>query len=152
MIKTRYMPTAGRLVGAVSLGALGWFGSDMVRPLMPDYTSFGWFNYVNLVLGILCGWFVMGSRAGRGWGEAISNGLTGLFALVFWGFFAQSFNLMLKQSLEKRFEGPVEAILGMFKNAAEYAAYLVDPMLIATLTVGGMASGLVTEIAARRWS
>ncbi|MFY9240349.1 MAG: TrgA family protein [Roseovarius sp.] len=152
MIKTRYMPTAGRLVGAVSLGALGWFGSDMVRPLMPDYTSFGWFNYVNLGLGILCGWFVMGSRAGRGWGEAISNGLTGLFALVFWGFFAQSFNLMLKQSLDKRFDGPVEAIFGMFKNAAEYASYLVDPMLIATLTVGSMACGLITEIAARRWS
>lgn len=152
MPKTKILPTAARLVAAISLGVLGWIGSDMVRPLMPPHTNFGWFNYVNLVLGVLCGWFVIGSRAGRGYVEAFGNGLTGILALVFWAFFAQSFNLMLKQSLDKKFEGPVEAIMGIFKNAMEYGQYLVDVPLIATLLIGGIICGLLAEFAARRWS
>ncbi|HEY9038944.1 MAG TPA: TrgA family protein [Roseovarius sp.] len=152
MPKTRTLPTAARLVAAISLGVLGWVGSDMVRPLMPPHTAFGWFNYVNAVLGVLCGWFVIGSRAGRGYAEALANGLTGVLALIIWGFFAQSFNLMLKQSLEKKYDGPVDAIVGIFDNALDYAQYLIDPMLIGSLLVGGMICGLLAEIASRRWT
>lgn len=152
MPRTRTMPTAARLVAALSLGGLAWLASDMVRPLMPPQTAFGWFNYVNLALGLLCGWFIMGSRAGRGYTEAFGNGLTGVFALVFWAFFAQSFNLMLKQALDKKFEGPVEAIIAIFKNALDYALFLGDVPLIATLLIGGIVCGLLAEFAARRWS
>ncbi|PVA11002.1 tellurium resistance protein [Pelagivirga sediminicola] len=152
MPKTRTLPTAARLVAAIALGALGWLASEMVRPLMPPQTAFGWFNYVNLALGVLCGWFVIGSRAGRGYGEALANGLTGVLALIIWGFFVQSFNLMLKQSMEGKFDGPVEAIVGIFNNAIDYAQYLIDPALIGTLLVGGMICGLLAEMAARRWT
>ncbi len=152
MPKIRTLPTAARLVAAIALGVLGWFGSDLVRPLMPPHTAFGWFNYVNAVLGVLCGWFVIGSRAGRGYAEALANGLTGVLALIIWGFFAQSFNLMLKQSLEKKFDGPVEAIVGIFRNAMDYGQYLIDPVLIGALLVGGMICGLLAEIASRRWT
>jgi hypothetical protein len=152
MPKIRTLPTAARLVAAIALGVLGWFGSDLVRPLMPPHTAFGWFNYVNAVLGVLCGWFVIGSRAGRGYAEALANGLTGVLALIIWGFFAQSFNLMLKQSLEKKFDGPVEAIVGIFRNAMDYGQYLIDPMLIGALLVGGMICGLLAEMASRRWT
>ncbi len=152
MPKTRTLPTAARLVAAISLGVLGWIGSDMVRPLMPPQTAFGWFNYVNAVLGILCGWYLVGSRAGRGYAEALANGLTGVLALIICGFFAQSFNLMLKQALEKKYDGPVDAIVGIFDNALDYALYLIDPMLIGSLLVGGMICGLLAEIASRRWT
>lgn len=152
MAKIRTLPTAARLVAAISLGVLAWIGSDMVRPLMPPQTAFGWFNYVNAALGVLCGWFIIGSRAGRGYGEALANGLTGVLALIIWGFFAQSFNLMLKQSLEKKYDGPVEAIVGIFKNALDYVQYLIDPVLIASLLIGGMICGLLAEFAARRWT
>lgn len=152
MPATRSMPTAARLVAALSLGLLGWIGSEMVRPLMPPHTAFGWFNYVNGGLGLLCGWFVIGSRAGRGYAEALEGGLTGVLALVIWAFFAQGFNLMLKQSLERKYDGPIEALTGIFANVLDYAQYLIDPALIGTLLAGGMACGLLAEIAARRWS
>ncbi len=152
MPKIRILPTAARLVAAIALGVLGWVGSEMIRPLMPPHTSFGWFNYVNVALGVLCGWFVIGSRAGRGYAEALANGLTGVLALIIWAFFAQSFNLMLKQSLEQKFDGPVEALVAIFSNALDYARFLVDPALIATLLVGGMICGLLAEYAARRWT
>ncbi|MFD0857475.1 TrgA family protein [Roseovarius aquimarinus] len=146
------MPTAARLVAALSLGALGWLASDLIRPLMPEGTAFGWFNFVNLGLGILCGWIVIGSRAGRGFADALANGLTGVLALVIWGFFVQSLNLMLKQSMENRYDGPFEAIIGIFRNAVDYAQYLIDPPLITVLLVGGMLTGLLAEFAARRWT
>ncbi|MEB8388501.1 TrgA family protein [Rhodobacteraceae bacterium KMM 6894] len=152
MPRTKTMPTAARLVAALSLGGLAWLASDMVRPLMPPETAFGWFNYVNLALGLLCGWFIMGSRAGRGYTEAFGNGLTGVLALIFWAFFAQSFNLMLKQALDKKFEGPVEAIVAIFDNALDYAQFLGDAMLIGTLLGGGIICGFLAEFAARRWT
>ncbi len=152
MPATRTLPTAARLVAALSLGALGWFASDLVRPLMPEGTAFGWFNYVNAILGLLCGWLVIGSRAGRGMTEALANGLTGVLAMIIWGFFLQSFNLMLKQSMENRFDGPIEAIVGIFSNALDYAQYLIDPMLIGVLLIGGMICGVLAEAASRRWS
>lgn len=152
MPATRTLPTAARLVAALSLGALGWIASDMIRPLMPEGTAFGWFNYVNAALGLLCGWVVIGSRAGRGMADALANGLTGVLAMVIWGFFLQSLNLMLKQSMENRYDGPMEAIIGIFKNAIDYAEYLIDPMLITTLLFGGMICGLLAEAASRRWT
>jgi len=146
------MPTAARLIGAICLAVLGWVGSDMIRPLMPPHTAFGWFNWVNLAIGAACGWFIIGSRVGQGYVVAISTGLTGLAGLVFWGLFAQSFNEMLGQSLKKEFKGPIEALIGIFDNSVEYGQYLVDAQLIGALVGGGILCGLIAEFAGRRWS
>lgn len=149
---TDRMPTAARLVSAICLGALGWIASEMIRPLMPPETAFGWFNWVNVGLGALCGWFVLGPRSGHGYNEAIGAGLTGLGALVFWAFFAQSFWKMIDMSLDRRYDGPVEALIGIFENAMDYGQYLIDVPLIATLIVGGILSGFIAEYVARRWT
>ncbi|QIE44935.1 TrgA family protein [Pseudohalocynthiibacter aestuariivivens] len=152
MPQTDKMPSSARLVAAVSLGLLGWIGSEMVRDLMPPHTAFGWFNYVNVGLGLLCGWLVIGSRVGSGYVDAISIGLTGAAALVFWGLFTQSFNLMLKQSLERKYDGPFEGIVGMFNNAVDYGEFLLDGTLIGVLVAGGILSGLLAEFVVRRWT
>ncbi|MDR9394795.1 TrgA family protein [Roseovarius sp. SYSU LYC5161] len=149
---TDRMPTAARLVAAILLAALAWVGSEMFRPLMPPATDFGWFNEVNLGLGVLCGWFVLGSRAGNGYADAAGAGLTGLGALVFWALFLQSFNRMLKHALEKRYDGPVEALIAIFEIGVDFAAYLLNGPLIAVLVGGAVVIGVVTEFAARRWS
>lgn len=149
---TDRMPTAARLVAALCLGGLGWLASDMIRPLMPPETNFGWFNWVNLALGAACGWVVVGSRVGYGYVDAISTGLTGMGALVFWGFFVQSFNEMLAQALDKKYDGPVEAVVGIFNNALDFGQYLMDVPLAVALVAGGIATGLIAEFAARRWS
>jgi len=152
MPATRTLPTAARLVAAITLAGLGWIASDMIRPLMPPGTGFGWFNYVNAVLGAVCGWYVIGSRAGRGYVDAVANGLTGVAALVFWGFFAQSLNLMLKQAMENKYDGPFSAIVGILHNAIDYSQYVMDPGLITVLLAGGIACGLLAEAASRRWT
>nr|WP_309501726.1 TrgA family protein [uncultured Roseovarius sp.] len=149
---TDKMPSSARFAAAVSLGLLGWIGSEMIRDLMPPHTAFGWFNYVNVVLGLLCGWSVVGGRVGTGYVDSISIGLTGSAALVFWGLFTQSFNLMLAQSLDRKYDGPVEGLTGMFNNAVDYGQYLLDGPLIAVLVVGGILTGLIAEFVVRRWT
>ena len=149
---TDRMPTAAKMAAAVFLGAVAWYASDLIRPLMPEGTDFGWFNYVNLALGLLCGWFVTGTRVGRSYFESFSAGLTGMAALVFWALFLQSFNEMLKLALQRRYEGPVEAIVAIFEIGVDFGSHLLDAKLIIVLLVGGVISGVAAEWASRRWS
>ncbi len=152
MAGSQHMPTAAKLVSAFGLAALGWVASDQVKPLMPPGTDFGYFNIVNLCLGLVCGWVVLGTRVGRGYYESLGAGLTGTSALVFWAVFIQSLNEMLRLALERRYDGILEAIIAIFKIALDYGILLLDFNLISVLVIGGMIVGFWTEWTSRRWS
>lgn len=149
---TDRMPTAGRLAAALCLAAVAFYASEVFKPLMPPQTAFGYFTIVNIVLGLLCGWFVTGTRLGRGYNECIGAGLTGMAALVFWALFLQSLNEMLKLALRKRYDGPVEGLVAIFEIAIDFGAYMLDGYLIGVLIVGGLLTGFVGEWVSRRWS
>ena len=145
------MPNAARLVAAVSLALIALVLSNLIMPLMPEGTGFGYFVPVNVVLGILVGWIVMGKRAGRGTTPGINNGLTGVAALIFWGLFVQGCYEMFRQAMRNRFDGPFEAVLAIFEIAADYGMVLLTPSIILTALIGGALAGLATEFAWRRW-
>ncbi|RBI74719.1 tellurium resistance protein [Roseovarius sp. TE539] len=146
------MPTAGRLLAAVCFGGLAWVASEMFRPLMQEGTDFGWFNYVNLTIGVVCGWFIVGRRLrGGGLTDAISIGLTGLGAMLFWALLLHSLYEMLSRSLERRYKDPFEALQGMFEIALGYMQVMLNAPLIALLVGGAIASGLISNGAMRRW-
>jgi hypothetical protein len=149
---TDTMPTAGKLVAAMGLGALGWIGSDLYRPLVEESTDFGWFNYVNVALGMMCAWRVTGRRLGYGYATGISAGLTGTAALVFWAVFVQSLYEMLSLALDGRITGVMRGLFKMFDLAADYAVVMLDGTLIGVLLAGGFLVGAVAEAAERRWS
>ena len=149
---TDHMPTAAKIVAAVCLAAVAWHASNVFRPLMPEGTDFGSFNNVNLILGLICGWVVIGTRVGRGYMESFSAGLTGVAALVFWALALQSLNEMLKLALQRRYEGPVEGIVAIFQIAVDFGTTMLDFHLITVLVLGGLATGFLAEWASRRWS
>lgn len=149
---TDHMPTAARLVAAIGLGALGWFGSELFRPLMPEDTNFGWFNQVNVALGVICGWRVTGRRLGYGYAEGFSAGLTGVGALVFWAIFVQSLNEMLKRALDNRYDGVIEGLTSMFELMVDYGMTMLNGPLIGALVTGGIVVGVVSEWVSHRWS
>jgi len=149
---TDTMPTFGKLVAAIGLGALGWIGSELFRPLMDAATNFGWFNYVNAGLGLICGWRVAGRRLGFGYATGISAGLTGTAALVFWAVVVQAFNEMMRLVLDGRLTGLMTGLTEMVELAAEYALLLLDGTLIGVLLAGGFLTGAIAEAAQRRWS
>ncbi|MEL7012798.1 MAG: TrgA family protein [Pseudomonadota bacterium] len=149
---TDNMPTTGKGVAAILMAVLAWIGSEMYRPLMPDGTDFGVFNYVNVGLGILSGWIVIGTRLNRSYSDGIGAGLTGVAALVFWAVMIQAFNEMLRLALERRYDGPVEALVNVFELALDFAVNLLHMPLLVLLIGGGVGIGIICEFVARRFS
>lgn len=145
------MPDAARLVAALSLALVAFIVSGLIMPLMPEGLDFGYFVHVNVVLGLLCGWIIMGKRAGRGITPAINNGITGVVALLFWGLFVQGLNEMFRQAMRNRYGGPVEAVADIFKIGLDYGTTIFVPQVMITLLVGGILAGLATEYAWRTW-
>ncbi len=145
------MPTAARLMAAICLAAVAYVISEMVKPLMPESTDFGYFVPLNIVLGILVGWIVMGRRAGRGTTSAINNGLTGVFVLMLWGVGIQSANEMVRLAMRNRYDGPFEAIIDTFQIGAEFVMIIATVPIGVTLVIAAVLSGLVTEFAGNRW-
>ena len=145
------MPTAARLMGAICLAVTGFVISFMVMPLMPESTDFGYFVHVNVVLGLLVGWFVMGKRAGRGLTPAINNGLTGVFVLFLWGILVQAINEMMRLAMRNRYDGPFEAIAAVFQIGAEFAVIIATVQIGIAFVVAALISGLMTEFADSRW-
>lgn len=145
------MPDAAKLVAALFIGTIAYVASLLIMPLMPDSTDFGSFVYVNTIIGIVCGWMVMGKRAGRGVTAAINNGLGGSLVLVIWGLFIHSCYQMFDRALDNWYNGAFAALAAIFQFMAEFALILIDPAVIVWLIGSGIVAGLATEYAWRTW-
>jgi hypothetical protein len=145
------MPTAARLVAAIFLAIVAYIVSRMIMPLMPESTDFGVFVPLNVVLGILAGWFVMGPRVGRGVSAGINNGLTGIFVLLLWGIGVQACNEMVRLAMKHRYDGPMEAVVAIFQIGAEFGLQIATVPIGSFLAVAAIVGGLMVEFAGRRW-
>nr|WP_170616361.1 TrgA family protein [uncultured Ruegeria sp.] len=145
------MPSASRLVAAVCLVVVAFIVSTMIIENGDEGKDYGYFTLVNIALGFVCGWKIMGKRAGRGWTAGVNNGLTGVASLVFWGLFVQGTYEMFRLAMRHRYDGPFEAVLAIFKLGVEFGEQLIVPNILVTLAVGAVITGLATEEASRRW-
>lgn len=145
------MPTAGRLVAALSLAGVALIMSLLIMPLMPESTDFGYFIPVNIGLGLLLGWTVMGRRAGRGSTPAINMGFIGVFSLMFWGLAVQSINEMVRLSMRNRYSDVGEAILDTLKIGAKFFATIATVEIGVAFVICAVLAGLLTELAAKTW-
>jgi len=145
-------PNAAQLFAAISLAIVAFIVSGQYILLKPEGTDFGYFTIVNMGLGIVCGWTIMGRRAGRGVTAAINNGLTGMAAMVFWALFVQGVYEMFRLAMRNRFDGPIEALAAIFTIALDYGWSLLVPNIIVTLLVGGVLAGLAADFAKKRWN
>ena len=142
--------TAAKLVGAILFAALAWYTSELIKPLFPDGYDPGRFSETNALIGLGVGWVVAGSRAGRGMASGISAGLTATVALVFWGLLLNCTYEMLRLSLRRQYDGPVEAVVGVFQLMIENLFLMLTPEVIGTLLIGGAVAGLIVEWTSRR--
>ncbi len=146
------MPTTARLFAALFFAALGWFTTDLIKPLLPPGTQVGLFAPTAAGFGILVGWFFTGKRLFAGEGGGLGIGLTSSALLVFWVLLTFSGREMLTLSMRKAYDGPVEALQDMFRIAVEYLVLAGIPSVIGTLVVGGLLGGWITDQIAKRWS
>jgi hypothetical protein len=145
------MPDAARLVAALCLVLIAFIVTGQIIPLFDEGTDFGYFLWVNMGIGFLSGWIIMGKRAGRGITAAINNGVTGVVAMVFWGLFVQGVNEMVRLAMRNRYDGPFEAILAIFELSARYGMMMIQYNILITLLIGSVVAGLAAEYAWRTW-
>lgn len=147
------MPTAARLFAAIGFGLMAFFASEIFKTLLPEGTQTGLLSPLNAFIGVTAGWLVMGRLAGQGYVRAVGSGLRTVAVTVFYILLMWSIWEMLKRSLRKLYDGPVEAIRAMMELIAEYAGMMVsDPQVPIVLVCGGILAGFFAEWAARRFS
>lgn len=146
------MPTAARLIAALTFCAVGFFAAEVYVPGLAEMHRKPWLTPVCAVSGLLCGWHIMGPLAGRGRVPSMATGLRTSLALMAATLLFLSVWQMLQLALRRRYDGVTEAVLGVMGLLATYGTALMrsDPLIV--LIAGGLLGGLFAEWAARRWS
>jgi hypothetical protein len=145
------MPTAAKLFAAVGFALVAFMACEVFKTTVPERTVWGVFNPVGAAIGFLCGWRVMGRLAGQGYGSALGYGLRTSVTILFWILLVWSIHQMIMRSLNMRYGGPMEAILGIFEFMLEFGREAATPQVLGALAVGGVLGGWLAEFAARRW-
>ena len=146
------MPTASKLAAAVAFALLGFLAAQTFIKYLPEGTPLRYFREITAAIGFIVGWLWMGKLTRKGYREAINSGMVTALILVFWALLVFSLYFMLKKSTRMMYDGPMEAVLGVFQLMFDYGKMLLVPDMLGVIFVGGMVAGLVTEWAGKRWS
>ncbi|MEO5615692.1 MAG: TrgA family protein [Cypionkella sp.] len=146
------MPTASKLAAAVAYALLGFIAAQCFVKYLPEGTPLGYFREITAAIGFITGWLVMGKLTRKGYREAVNSGLVTALLLVFWALLAFSLYFMIKKSMRMMYDGPMEAVLGIFQLMFDYGKMLVVPDMLGLILIGGIVAGMVTEWAGKRWS
>lgn len=145
------MPTTAKLVAAVLFALIGWLAANAHVPALGENAAIGWFREITALIGLLVGWRVMGSLVGQGYADAVGAGLRSSVTLVFFALLLFSIWLMFGQTQKMAYDGPMEAVLGVFDFMLQQGRKMLVPGVLGVLVIGGALAGVLTEWAARRW-
>ena len=148
------MPTGGKLIAAICFAALAYFISDLTKPLLEptEGTLVGMLSPVNAFIGWLMGWTIMGKGAGNTYRQSLGYAFTTLAATFFWCLLFWSGHKMLGNSVNLRYDGPMEALQQMGALFFEYLALVWTQSIMIPAAVGTIFVAWLTEFFARRWS
>ncbi len=147
------MPTAAKLVASVFFGLLGYFAADLYAQALTDGTRTTYLREGCAVIGLICGWRVMGNIAGKGkgMGDALGSGIRTALTAVFFSLLLFAIYEMVVTSTKGFYDGPMEAVLAIFDIMLDYARALLTPEVVVAVFGGGAVGGMFTEWTARRW-
>lgn len=146
------MPTAARLVAATMFALTGFFAALAYIPTLPEGTQVAWLEESAAIVGFLCGWLIMGRQAGYGVMSAFGNGISTAVGVVFWTALGWSLYEMIVRSTKMMYDGPMDAVLGVFDLMVDYGKLMLSAEFIGIVVVGGLIGGALTELAGRRWA
>lgn len=146
------MPTMPKLVAAVLFAAMAYLAAELFKPAEPPGTQFGQFSLICAAIGAISGWRVMGRKTGLGYGTAVSTGIQTAATFVFFALLLFCIYLMVIESIHMRYDGPIEAVLGVFSLMLKHGQLMLTQSVLGVLLAGGVLGGVITEWASRRWS
>ena len=145
------MPTAAKLAGAVIFAIIGFLAVMLYLPHLPNPLPPGLLREYAAGLGLVVGWWVMGRAAGHGYTEAIGSGIRTSVILAFLALLFFAIQLMIKRSYKMMYDGPMEAVIGVFALMLEYSRAFLAVDILAWLFIGGAVGGLAVEWVRKRW-
>jgi hypothetical protein len=145
------MPTGAKGIAALSFAVVGWLIANAYVPNMPEVSRVGYFRELVGALGAIIGWRVMGNSVGKGYVGAVGSGWKTVLVLVFFALLLFGIYEMLLLSVKMRYDGPMEAVLDVFRRMMERAIPLLSGGVLAAMLIGGAIAGVLTEHASRRW-
>jgi hypothetical protein len=145
------MPTAAKLFGALAFGILGWFAAHVYSFQLPEGAAIGRLREITAGIGVISGWRIMGAAAGKGYYAAAGAGIRAGIVMVFFSMLGIAIYEMVLLAIKMRYQGPMEAVLGIFDLMIEYARNLVDSNVLATLFGGSVLGGWFAEFASKHW-
>jgi hypothetical protein len=150
------MPTGARLVAAIVFAGIAYLAAQLAHSAIEADVRYevrvGNMPYIVAAIGVLCGWIIMGRRAGEGTRFAFSSGLLTSVSIFFWSILVFSIYEMVVLSTKMRYKGATEATIDVLRIALEHTLSVSSPQLIALLVFGGFFGGWAAEWASRRYN
>lgn len=147
------MPTAAKLVAAIIFAVVAWLAADQYAPLMPDGRPAGVLREVSAIIGVMCGWTVLGGflMKPRGRIEAMGTGVRTSITITVIVLVIFSVWDMLYRSIQGRYDGPMEAVLDIFGRAVVLGQPMFNPGVVSVLLLGGLIGGAAAHWAGSKW-
>ncbi|MGA0540238.1 TrgA family protein [Neotabrizicola sp. VNH66] len=145
------MPTSAKLAAALWFAAMGWLAANAHVPALGPDAQIGWFREITAAIGLVCGWTISGRLAGGTWTDAVNNGLRTTVSMAVLALLGFSIMFMVKESLRMRYDGPMDAVVGVFTLMIEHAQKMLSVGVIGVLLIAALGGGLLTEAVFRRW-
>lgn len=146
------MPTAGKLAGAIFFAILAFILAGIYRlELERDYMPGSYYG-MSMLIGLLCGWRVMGPRTEDRRIETANSGLLTTVVMIAVSLIYFSTVDMLRRASNEMYSGPLEALTSIFQIAADNVTRMATLEFVGTALVGGIICGLLAGQAGRRWS
>lgn len=145
------MPTAAKLFAAIAFLVVGFVSAEAFKPGMPEGTPFGHFSLIVAAIAAINGWMIVGALAGRGYGASAGFGMRTSVTFVFWTVLVFSIYQMVGLAMKMRYDGPMDAIIGIFELMFENGKIALTVPVLVSLGVGGILGGWLAEWASRRW-
>lgn len=146
------IPTMAKLFAGLVLAATGVLCARGIVPQLPPGVQAA--NQLPLIMGsfgLLLGWRVVGLRPGRGWRDAVNDGLRGAVYLLIATFVFLGAFEMLRLALRMRYHDVMEAVTDVIGQGATLAVASLGLQPVITLGVGAALAGLAAEWAHRRF-
>lgn len=147
------MPTAGKMVAAVFFAGVAWVAAHLYAAEVPDGRPAGLLREIAAMIGLICGWLIMGSflNKPRGRIEAMGTGMRTALTLTVFTLLGYAIWDMLMRAIDGRYKEPMQAVLDIFARAIALGRPILSPEVLGTLLLGGLAGGAVSHWAASRW-
>jgi hypothetical protein len=148
------MPTAAKLAAAIAFALIGLLIAEFYLRALPEGAVMPWIRLVTVLVGIICGWRILGPLAGRRQGrvDAMGTGIRVALTIVFWVLVIYAIREMLNRSTKGIYKSPLDALLGGFELWLKFAQPLLAPEVIASILLGGIIGGAVAHWAGQRWN